>query len=176
MADKGQGAGKPAVSKINAQQVEQDASWLGQRMKEPSTYAGLGVLLTLVFHISNAGLAMNIQTIGIALGTIILAVLAIIKPGGGGKITAAGGAPIDKAVASLALLIAAGALLMLASPTAAMAQTSKPVACALDILQPRPRLQTKRRERSFRRYRLEKHPGGGDGRSYLICQGARRRG
>lgn len=99
MADS-QGAAK-AAPKITEQQVEHDASWIGQRLKEPSTYAGLGVLLTLVFHVANADrLAANLQTIGIALGTIILAVLAIIKPEAPNKgPVKTGGAPIDKASA-----------------------------------------------------------------------------
>jgi hypothetical protein len=70
-----------AVPNIDAQKIVEEASWLGARLREPSTYAGLGVLLTLVFHVSNAGaLALNIETIGVGLGSIILAVIAIVVP------------------------------------------------------------------------------------------------
>ncbi len=80
-----QGAAK-AAQKFDPPQIEQDASWLGARLKEPSTYAGLGVLLTLAFHVANAGeLAMNVQTIGMAVGSIILAVVAIVAPERGSK-------------------------------------------------------------------------------------------
>lgn len=75
-----QGAAK-AVPNIDAEKIVEEASWLGARLKEPSSYAGLGVLLTLVFHVSNAGaLALNIETIGVGLGSIILAVIAIVVP------------------------------------------------------------------------------------------------
>jgi hypothetical protein len=115
-----QGAGKLAP-KIDQQQVEQDASWLGKRLSEPSTYAGLATLLALIFHISNADhLAVNLQTIGIALGTIILAVLAIIKPEGAGK-------------AFIACIVAGAAAALMFAPARAQATTAP--ACALDILQ-----------------------------------------
>ncbi|HVU42808.1 MAG TPA: hypothetical protein VHD86_17315, partial [Xanthobacteraceae bacterium] len=35
-------------------EVTQDISWLGARLREPSTYAGLGILLA-AFHLADAG-------------------------------------------------------------------------------------------------------------------------
>ena len=114
-----QGAANRAP-KIDQQHVEQDASWLGKRLSEPSTYAGLATLLALIFHISNADhLAVNLQTIGIALGTIILSVLAIIKPEGG------------KAV--VACIVAGASAALIFAP--ARAEAAAAPACALDILQ-----------------------------------------
>lgn len=124
-----QGAVKLAP-KIDQQQVEQDASWLGKRLSEPSTYAGLGVLLALIFHVSNADhLAVNLQTIGIALGTILLAVLAIIKPEAANRSYAkTGGVPVDKAVAIIALCVLAGLLAQLPSAEARMAKRTQAAA------------------------------------------------
>ena len=109
-----QGAVK-AAPKIDERQVEQDATWLGKRLSEPSTYAGLGILLGVFLHFSNADmLAANMQTIGMAIGAIILAVIAIIKPEAKTK-----RAPLpvpsykDNAKALIALCIAAGALTFL---------------------------------------------------------------
>ena len=112
-----QGAGKPAP-KIDQQKVEQEASWIGKRLSEPSTYAGLGVLLALVFHLSNStALAANIQTIGMALGTIVLAVLAIIVPEASNK-TPKKPTVSDNAIAALAFLIATGIALSVSFPVA----------------------------------------------------------
>jgi hypothetical protein len=98
-----QGAAKPAP-KMTEQQIERDASWFGQRLKEPSTYGGLAVLLTFVFHLSNAQqLALNIQTIGMAVGTIILAVLAIVMP----EKASRSAPPSVKAVAWFVILVGA---------------------------------------------------------------------
>lgn len=99
-----------AASTVDTAKVEQEVSWVGARLREPSTYAGLGLLLTAIFHLSNATvLAGNIQTIGIGVGMVIGGVLAIILP-----------EAKSKAVASLlALFVIAAAL---ASPTPAFAQ------------------------------------------------------
>lgn len=85
--------------------------WLGARLKEASTYAGLSVLLVLAFHLSGTQaqlLAANITTIGEAIGAIILAVLAIIVPEG------------RKAIVLLFL----SATLLFGGPLAARAQTT----------------------------------------------------
>lgn len=99
-----------AASTVDTAKVEQEVSWVGARLREPSTYAGLGLLLTAIFHLSNATvLAGNIQTIGIGVGMVIGGVLAIILP-----------EAKSKAVAGLiALFVVAAAL---ASPTPAFAQ------------------------------------------------------
>jgi len=137
-----QGAAKAAPNyhaKIDTQTVEQDASWIGKRLSEPSTYAGLGVLLTLIFHISNADhLAMNLQTIGIALGSIILAVLAIIKPEAGNKKNGRTGASADRAAAILALCVLAG--LLGHAPSAMARSSAHPRTPAVPLPVPDPRL------------------------------------
>ncbi len=70
---------KPAP-KIDTAQIEQDASWIGKRLSEPSTYAGLGILLAALFHLTDApALAGNIQSIGVGIGMVILGALAIVK-------------------------------------------------------------------------------------------------
>lgn len=112
MADN-QGAAK-AVPKLTQQQIKQEASWLGKRLCEPSTYAGLGVLLGVFLHFSNASaLAVNVQTIGEALGAIILAVIAIITPETRGN----GAPPAAKVLAWFVILVGA---LALAHPAAAV--------------------------------------------------------
>jgi predicted phage tail protein len=66
---------------IDKQTAEQDASWLGARLREPSTYAGLSLLLGAIFHLGNAAaLAGDIQTIGIGIGMILGGALAIVLP------------------------------------------------------------------------------------------------
>lgn len=99
-----------AAPTVDTAKVEQDVSWIGARLREPSTYAGLAVLLAAVFHFSNAtALAANIQTIGIGVGMVIGGVLAIVLP-----------EAKSKAVAGLiALFVIVAAL---ASPTPAFAQ------------------------------------------------------
>jgi hypothetical protein len=50
--------------------------WCGARLREPSTYAGVGVLLGAVFHVANAdGWAAAIMSIGIGVGGIIAILL-----------------------------------------------------------------------------------------------------
>ncbi|MGB6536643.1 MAG: hypothetical protein WBF58_11855 [Xanthobacteraceae bacterium] len=66
---------------IDKQTAEQDASWLGTRLREPSTYAGLSLLLAAIFHLKNASaLSGDIQTIGIGIGMVVGGVLAILLP------------------------------------------------------------------------------------------------
>ena len=49
-----------------------EISWLGARLREPSTYAGLALLLTSVFHFSHANeWASVITSFGIAIGGAI---------------------------------------------------------------------------------------------------------
>ena len=59
------------------QKVEQEVSWLGARLKEPSTYAGLGILLALLLHIhDSSAVATDVQTIGI--GTVLTGIAGLI--------------------------------------------------------------------------------------------------
>lgn len=64
---------KPATGKA---EVARDISWLGARLREPSTYAGLGVLLA-AFHLANAGDWVSAIT---AIGTGVGGIIAILLP------------------------------------------------------------------------------------------------
>lgn len=63
---------KPAFDKARA---EKDISWLGARLREPSTYAGLAAVLA-VFHLStDPGLVHSLAMIGTGIGGVIAFVL-----------------------------------------------------------------------------------------------------
>ena len=63
---------KPGFDKARA---ERDISWLGARLREPSTYAGLAAVLA-VFHLStDPGLIHSLTLIGTGLGGVISFVL-----------------------------------------------------------------------------------------------------
>jgi len=66
-----------SAPKINKQDVEQNVSWLGARLREKSTYAGLAVLLGVAGLGANAGpLANDISLIGMGIGGL----LAVLMP------------------------------------------------------------------------------------------------
>lgn len=67
------GSAKPAIDKAD---IDRDISWLGARLREPSTYAGLGVLLA-AFGLANAGDWVSAIT---AIGTGIGGIIAILLP------------------------------------------------------------------------------------------------
>ena len=53
-------------------ELTKDVSWIGARMREPSSYAGLSIILGTVLHISGAGeLATALTSIGIGCGGLI---------------------------------------------------------------------------------------------------------
>ena len=61
------------------EKVDKIVEWCGDRLREPSTYAGLGVLIGAVFHVANSdGWAAAIMSIGIGIGGVI----AILLPEG----------------------------------------------------------------------------------------------
>ena len=61
---------------MDKQKTDEEISWLGARLREPSTYAGLAILLGGIFHLSNAdGWAAAITSIGLGVGGIIAIVL-----------------------------------------------------------------------------------------------------
>ena len=64
---------KPATGKA---EVARDISWLGARLREPSTYAGLGVLLA-AFHLADAGDWVSAIT---AIGTGVGGIIAMLLP------------------------------------------------------------------------------------------------
>ncbi len=70
-----QRAGKSAA-KIDERKLEQEASWIGARLREPSTYAGLAALLGLIgLDGGAADLVKNISMIGMGIGGLIAIVL-----------------------------------------------------------------------------------------------------
>jgi hypothetical protein len=61
----------PAKPTFDKAELEKDASWLGARLREPSTYAGLAAVLA-VFHLStDPGLVHSLAMIGMGLGGVI---------------------------------------------------------------------------------------------------------
>jgi hypothetical protein len=90
---------KPVIGKA---EVAQDVSWLGARLREPSTYAGLGILFA-AFHLANAGDWVSAIT---AIGTGVGGVIAILLPEAR-QPRGNGGAPIGRVLAMLALCAAA---------------------------------------------------------------------
>lgn len=139
MADS-QGAAK-AAPRVDEQKIEQEASWLGKRLSEPSTYAGLGILLGVVLHFKNADLlAADIQTIGLGLGAVILGIVAIITPEAGNKRSSpASSGPGNPNFTGMLVLLTIGAALALAAPRPAVAQTRQHRATeSVPLPQPRP--------------------------------------
>ncbi len=57
---------------MDKNELTRDVSWIGARMREPSSYAGLAVILGAVLHVSGAGdLAAALTSIGIGIGGLI---------------------------------------------------------------------------------------------------------
>jgi hypothetical protein len=88
-------------SVIDKADVVQDISWLGARLREPSTYAGLGILLA-AFHLANAGDWVSALT---AIGTGIGGIVAIVLPEGKRPRSGAG-SPTVRTLTLLALCAA----------------------------------------------------------------------
>ena len=103
-----QGAAKAAPA-IDQQKVEAEISWLGARLREPSTYAGLSSLAAVaaLFHLipdgSGANLVKYITMIGMGVGGLI----AILLPEAGGAKPKLPG-PNISSVAVIALAVALG--------------------------------------------------------------------
>jgi hypothetical protein len=96
---------QPNMADLDKQKAEQEVSWLGGRLREPSTYAGLAVLLSLAHFADASTWANAIESIGIGVGGII----AILLP--------------ERKAAAVIAAFAIGAMLSL-SP--AHAQTTAP--------------------------------------------------
>lgn len=117
MADS-QGAAK-AAPKIDKQEIEQEVSWLGARLREPSTYAGLGILLAALHFGDVSDWVSAISSIGIGIGGII----AIVLPEATRRRAANPIGPSDNAIAVLALCIVGATLIFAAPALAANAMT-----------------------------------------------------
>jgi hypothetical protein len=57
--------------KFDKARAERDISWLGARLREPSTYAGLATLLGVVGMTLDPGLLKYVSMIGMGIGGII---------------------------------------------------------------------------------------------------------
>jgi hypothetical protein len=106
-------ATKPAIDKAN---VMKGVAWFGARLREPSTYAGLAVLLAAIVNVKDAAAwSTAVQSIGIGIGGIIAILLPEPK---------AAGTKVGSGTASAILLAAAlGASLCIPDPADAAAAT-----------------------------------------------------
>ncbi len=116
---------KPVIDKA---EVTQDISWLGARLREPSTYAGLGILFA-AFHLANAGDWVSaITAIGTGVGGIVAILLPEAKrPRGNGGVP--GGPALTMLVLCAAALVCAAPALAANKPLVrrpAMAVSNKP--------------------------------------------------
>lgn len=62
---------------VNKKEVEADVSWLGARLREPSTYAGLAVLLAAAHLTSDQDSLVHALTL---IGTGVGGLIAILLP------------------------------------------------------------------------------------------------
>ena len=111
------------IDKVTA---ERDVSWLGARLREPSTYAGLGIVLA-AFHLANAGDWVSALT---AIGTGIGGIIAIVLPEAK-RPRGTAGSPSGRVLMMLALCAVAAALVG-AGPARAVTKplVRRPVAAA----------------------------------------------
>jgi hypothetical protein len=65
----------PQKSGFDKARAERDISWLGARLREPSTYAGLAALLGVVGLQADPGVLKSISMIGMGVGGLISFVL-----------------------------------------------------------------------------------------------------
>lgn len=68
-----------SAPKFDKAVLDKDISWVGTRLREPSTYAGLAILLAAVGHFTLPAGAMNDITM---IGTGIGGLIAILLPEG----------------------------------------------------------------------------------------------
>ena len=59
---------KPAFDKAR---LERDVSWIGARLREPSTYAGLAAVLGVMGLSTDPGLVKNLSMVGMGLGGLV---------------------------------------------------------------------------------------------------------
>jgi hypothetical protein len=72
MADPGTPAPAPkSAPKFDPARARKDISWIGARLREPSTYAGLGALFALVNLNVDPGVIKDISMIGMGAGGLI---------------------------------------------------------------------------------------------------------
>ena len=71
MTDAGNTGTTTHAAKIDRAELEKDVSWLGARLREPSTYAGLAAVLAVAHLSSDPGLVHSLSMIGMGLGGVI---------------------------------------------------------------------------------------------------------
>ena len=99
------------------QNLAQEASWLGARLQEKTTYAGLAMLLGVAGFAHATQWSADIETIGIGLGMLIAGVTAIATSESKGKTI----------VKALVLFLAIAGLISLFAPAPANAQIAPPL-------------------------------------------------
>jgi hypothetical protein len=65
----------PAKRSFDKAELTKDVSWLGARLREPSTYAGLAAVLAVAHLSSDPGLVHSLAMIGTGLGGVIAFIL-----------------------------------------------------------------------------------------------------
>lgn len=109
-----QGAAKAAPA-IDQQKVEAEISWLGARLREPSTYAGLSSLAAAaaLFHLIPSGAGTDLVKYVTMIGMSVGGLIAILLPEAGRAKPKLPGPPISSvAVIAVALALAALAAML----------------------------------------------------------------
>jgi hypothetical protein len=116
-----------SASVIDKAKVERDVSWLGARLREPSTYAGLAVLLGM-FGLHDVPQAVkDISEIGMGLGGLIAIFLPEVKKAVNG-VAAAAATDRGQAVAVAALCVISACVFVVPALAADKAATPQPKA------------------------------------------------
>lgn len=68
-------APKPAAAKLDKAELKKDVSWLGARLREPSSWAAVSALLGVLNLSLDPGLMHDLSLIGMGLGGVIAFVL-----------------------------------------------------------------------------------------------------
>lgn len=65
----------PAAAKFDKAELEKDVSWLGARLREPSSWAAVAALLGVLNLSVDPGLMHDLSLVGMGLGGVIAFVL-----------------------------------------------------------------------------------------------------
>ena len=118
-----------SASAIDQAKIKEDVSWIGARLREPSTYAGLAVLLGLLGLHDVPDAVKDISEIGMGLGGLIAIFLPEVKKAvNGAKAVAQAAAATDRgqAVAIAALCVTAACAFVVPAIAANTAAPAKP--------------------------------------------------
>jgi hypothetical protein len=117
------------ASAIDKAKVARDVSWIGARLREPSTYAGLAVLLGMLGLHDVPDAVKDISEIGMGLGGLIAIFLLEVKRAVNGA-AAAAATDRGQAVAIAALCVMAGCVFVVPAMAANKTATPQPKAAA----------------------------------------------